>query len=590
VAVLTAILTSDSEALTSYRRIIEMAENRILPANQCGRGLVDIFSKGALLMAVQGRRENVLTQEFSLLSGIVSGPGYGDEPGSWWTLDGPVPDGSFTLIRGDSDKLMAITDYAGSRSVWHAKLGCGGIVVSTSFELIIALLGDFDLDTRALGWFLSSGTTGPGRSWDKRVKPLLRDSRLEACCADERVTVSLSKVEREPVSMPPYDTDRLRGKLLETIADFKFGDRPWLMGLSGGYDSRAILSGARHIQNLRCITWVDEGYSGNGDSDADIAARLAAEAGREHEVKIIRRPTSAADLDAAIRRFVRYCDGRTDNVLGYVDGMVVWDEMSSGEFGGLLRGDELFGSTVASQESRVRHNMNLDSFHDFASSPEQRDLVSRYGHEFPRSLRRKSSESLSHWRLRLRSDFEIPSVYASLNNLRNRFFESCCPLLERRLVQTAASIEGHELDERAMYKQAVGALYPDIPIAVRRSTLDQQTFMRFPQTAEVLKKHLEQDFARDVLGSRCIQAAYASIHECQEAAVPDNENHGGARVRGKSVPLWLRRLKRKLDPPLKLDMATVVLRSYLAMVMVEEMNEAASLGISSCEKQKRSTG
>jgi hypothetical protein len=234
--------------------------------------------------------------------------------------------------------------------------------------------------------------------------------------------------------------------------------------------------------------------------------------------------------------------------------------------------------------------MNLDSFHDFADSPEQRDLASRYGHEIPRSLHRKSGESMSHWRLRLRSDFEIPSVYAALNNLRNRFFESCCPLLERRLVQTAASIEGHQLDERAMYKQAVGALYPEIPIAVRRSTLDQKTFLSLPQTVQILKAHLDQDFARDVLGSRCIQSAYACIQERQKTAVMDDENHGGARVRGRSVPMWLKRLKRKLDPLPKLDMATVVVRSYLAMAMTEEMNEAASFGISSSEEQERSIG
>ena len=57
VAALTAILSPDNEALSRYRRVVHMAEDRILPPQQCGRGLVDIASKGSLLIAVHGRRE-----------------------------------------------------------------------------------------------------------------------------------------------------------------------------------------------------------------------------------------------------------------------------------------------------------------------------------------------------------------------------------------------------------------------------------------------------------------------------------------------------------------------------------------------------
>ncbi|MCH7636265.1 MAG: hypothetical protein IIA12_01165, partial [Proteobacteria bacterium] len=580
---MTAILSPDTDALARYRRVMEMAADRILPPQLRDRGLVEISSTGSLLTAVYGRREQVLTHDFGILAGVVSGFEAG-QPDLWWTVDGLVPDGSFMLIRGDSDTLVAITDYAGSRSVWHARLDCGGIVVSTCLELIVSLLGKFTFDDRALGWFLSSGTVGPRRSWDKKIKPLLRDSCLRARRSDAGVSVQVSKVERESVSLPSYDADKLREELLAALADFSIGSEPWLLALSGGYDSRAILAGTGHIEDLRCVTWIDEDCSGNGDSDVDIACRLAAAAGRDHEVKTIRRPTSAADLELALRRFVRYSDGRVDNILAYVDGMAIWDEMSAGEPGRLFRGDELFGTSIALQESRIRHNMNLDCFHDFASSPAQRDLAGRYSHEIPRSMLQKSGESVSHWRLRLRADFELPSVYAALNNLRSRFLESCCPLLDRRLVQVAASIEGHKLDERVLYTQAVATMYPDIPIAMRRSTLDQETFLRFPQVVELLQGHLEQDFAREALGSRCVQAAYASIREHYQLAETAGAEIDGAKVRGRSVPLWLKRFKRKMDSPLQLDMALVALRSYLAMLVTEEMSEAANFGLGVYEK------
>jgi len=586
-SVLTAILTPDRKALSRYRRVIEVSSDRILPPALHRQGLQDIAEHGQLLTAVHGRRENVLTRNFSFLAGVPAAGCGAAANGSWWEVGGPVPDGSFVLLRGNADTLEVATDYAGSRSVWHARLECGGMAVSTSFELIVAILGEFALDSRTLGWFLSSGSNGPRRTWSKQIKPLARNSCLRVRCSADGVSVHTARIEREAEKLPSYDADRLRADLLETLGDYEFGDGPWLVGLSGGYDSRAILRGTGHIKNLKCVTWVDEAAPRLEDTDVAIARRLADEAGREHEIKTIRRPESAQELEKALRRFVRYSDGRADNILAYVDGMAVWDDFASGDAAGILRGDELFGSSIAIRASRIRHNMNLDCFHDFGASGAQRELAARYSHNVSGNLLRREGESVSQWRLRLRADFEIPVVYSALNNLRSRFIESCCPLLHRHLVQIANSIECRHLDERSLYTQAVAPMYADIPVAVMRSTLDQETFLRFPVVTETLLNHLQSDFARDILGSRCIPAACASVREHEEKHVTGTSTAGGARVRGRTVPLWMRRLKRRMDPRLQLDMATLTLRSYLASLFIEEMREAAKIGAGVYEKNER---
>ena len=120
--------------------------------------------------------------------------------------------------------------------------------------------------------------------------------------------------------------------------------------------------GTKHLKDLTCVTWVDDFRVEQPNSDLAIARLLAERAGRKHIVKTIRRPADAAALDQASRRFVRYCDGRVDDVLGYVDGMRMWDELSASQAGGLLRGDELFGSVFATRTPQILHNMRLESF------------------------------------------------------------------------------------------------------------------------------------------------------------------------------------------------------------------------------------
>jgi len=583
-AILTAILSPIDEDLARYRMVLEALAKRILPAGQLADDAILLSQSGPVLIAVHGRRDGVIHGDTGVLAGLTRSARLpGDE--NWLSVGGPIPDGSFALMRSDGKVLEAISDFAGSKSLWQARLKCGGVAVSTCFEAILALLGDLSLDEKTLGWFLSSGSTGPKRSWDKRVKPVPRNSVLRAGIRPDDVARSVSRVQREKEVLPTYDASSLREEIDGVLSSYPLADSPWLIALSGGFDSRAILYGTRQFEDITCITWIDETSDNGPDSDLAIARQLAAKAGRAHEVKAIERPGSAEQIESSLRRFARYSDGRNDNVLAYLDGMAVWDEIGAGAAAGLLRGDELFGSSIALSAHRIRHNMRLNTFEDYADSREQRELAGRHPHKCPSDLLRRDGETVSHWRLRLRAEHEIPVIYAALNAVRSRFIESCCPLLDRRLVGAAASIASHHLDERSMYTRAVGSMYPDVPIAKARSTLDLKTFLTFPAVAELLMEHLSTDFARDSLGARVAKSSQDLAGDLESFSVRSTAAKGNLLGRYVAMPLWAKRLKRRMDSPVRLNVIEVAFRSLLASLIIAEMEESVRLGNEACNSQ-----
>lgn len=574
-AIVTSILSPDPSALSAYRHIVETMTTRILPPGLHGEKEIHISQPLGLLVAVLGRSDQVTSHGNSILTGIMHTD---SEKTPWWRLDDPVPEGSYALFRADDSAMEAITDYTGSKTIWHARLGCGGVVVSTCVELIVSLLGNFAMDDRALGWFLSSGTCGPRLSWDKRVTPMPPNSRLRAQKKGMTVTLLETQLDRPKKPEGRVNASQLENELSTTLSQSCYGDKPWILALSGGYDSRAILHGSRHIEDLTCVTWADEFLVDQPNSDLFIARRLAERAGREHVVKIIRRPADASTLERALRRFVQYCDGRVDNYLAYVDGMQMWDELISTSTGRMLRGDELFGTAFASNSAQILQNMRIESFADYASSSEQREMAIRYDHSTPADLLKRSGENVSRWRWRLRSNYEISNVYAGLNSIRSRFTEVACPLLMGHLVRIASSITDRDQSDKVLFKKVVSGMYPDIPFASRSSILRRSDVHAIPQATELVFDHLNSAFARDVLGVQCSRKVSEELMKLGDLGLTMTAKHGIADVKKSSAPVWVKQLKRRFDPGPQLHLPTLGMRSYLAKLLCDEMTETANLG------------
>ena len=585
-AVLTTIFSPDPVALSGHRRVVDSMAKRLLPPGQDGEKRIQVSEKRGLLVAVLGRSDHVVIRDHDILAGVTLTAG---EQMPWWNPGGPVPDGSFALFRTDESVMEAVTDYTGSKTIWHARLGCGGVVTSTCVELIVALLGDFSVDDQALGWFLSSGTCGPGRSWDTRIKPVPPNSRLRAQKEGATITVRVMPIEWPRHGHERADVACLERELSQTMSASCFGDQPWMLALSGGCDSRAILYGARNIRDLTCVTWVDEFLVDQPNSDQSIARHLAKISGRKHVVKVIRRPTDAAQLEQSLRRFVRYCDGRVDNYLAYVDGMQIWDDLVASKVGGLLRGDELFGSAFATKAPQILQNMRLNSFADFARSTEQTDLANRFDHATPADLAKRSGESAARWRWRLRANYEISTVYAALNSIRDRFTEVSCPLLTGSLVRIAGSMSTKNLDDKALFRQVVSGMFPGVPFAARISILRRSDILAIPQATELVSDHLGSAYARETLGVQCSKRVGEELTKRGNDNSIKADSHGIVAAKKGSAPVWAKQIKRRFDSPPPLNLPTLGMRSYLASLVQEEMSNTATFGARARKRTTRVT-
>ena len=95
----------------------------------------------------------------------------------WWKPGEEAPDGSFGLFRTGENVVEILTDAVASRTVWYIQTDTV-FIASTSQRAIICMLGDLEFNPEAVAWMLSSGSLGPGHSWDRRIKQLPPDSKL----------------------------------------------------------------------------------------------------------------------------------------------------------------------------------------------------------------------------------------------------------------------------------------------------------------------------------------------------------------------------------------------------------------------------
>ena len=387
--------------------------------------------------------------------------------------------------------------------------------------------------------------------------------------------------------MIPYDSnqpvevdERALGEAIrEELGQLDLGNSPWLLALSGGYDSRAILSAFEGKHDIRCVTWADEANKDVQFGDVAIARQLAGMANREHVVKTLARPESVADLEFSARRFMRYCDGRTDNLLMYVDGMQMWDQISQSDAGGILRGDELFGTDFAASQVQILSNMRALSFHDYAESPLQRDLAFKFPHALSAGLQKRDGESTSRWRLRLRSSFETPTVYSALAAIRARFMETSSPLLSGRIVRLTKAMSDDDLDNKQLYKHTIKDTFPGVDFAMNRSILTWSEFFNLPQVRERLHEHLCGPLSKELLGRLGISSVNKAL------TGPVTENHGMLwRVKRQLsttiVPKWFLRYRQSLASAPALNLRVLGLRSFLVEMLVDEMSKAAHRGAS----------
>src|SRR5215475_484360 len=251
------------------------------------------------------------------------------------------PDGTFALFRADENQVEVLADYAATRTIWYLHTD-DLFVAATSQRMILAVAGNFEFDPLSLKWLLSSGTTGPGVSWDKRIKMIEPHSRVLL----NRRTWVAQYTRGNHFRFEPQDRSvkehrsALETAVQKSVQDLEIKSDQWALALSGGMDSRAILYFLKASRNLNLVTWGTEASLHDRKGDAVIAKRLAAECALPHKYYPVQ--TGRVPFGTMLERFLQAGEGRVDHFSGYLDGLQLWSELAA-TGRGLLRGYDAFG-------------------------------------------------------------------------------------------------------------------------------------------------------------------------------------------------------------------------------------------------------
>ncbi|KAF0191343.1 MAG: hypothetical protein FD165_1939 [Gammaproteobacteria bacterium] len=380
----------------------------------------------------------------------------------WWMPGADAPDGNYALFRSGEYQVELVSDTVASRTIWYAKTD-ELFIASTSQRAIVYFLQSYEPNTSAYTWMLSSGTLGPGLSWDKRIQSVPPDARLMF----DRITWT-AKLSAEPVNffaenLPDRGHERnLRKAISETFDHLDLDLDKWILPLSGGYDSRAILQMLRGRSGLKAITWGLRSALANKKSDACVARDLAQKYGMPHEY--LETDLSDEPVNEIFKRFLVAGEGRVDHISGYMDGFSIWKHLfESGNYG-VIRGDSVFGWIPVANPIDVRRSVELLLLSDYRNLGKV-PLHEQFEQHLPTIFDRRDMESLEAWRDRLYQSYRIPVVMAALNDLKNSYVEIVNPLLSRRIVRAVRKMPDRLRTDRMLFKKIVVAANRDIPFA-----------------------------------------------------------------------------------------------------------------------------
>ena len=408
----------------------------------------------------------------------------------WDRIHGGSPEGTYAICRFDSSRVEILSDAVASRTIWYY-IDEEIFIASTSQRWITILLGDFQFNLNTTTWLLTSGTLGPVDGWDLRVQRLQADSTLLLNTMEWRMQIETREphFETEPRLVTRW-RNRFARNLQESFERLDFDYSSWVLPLSGGYDSRAILSLLRNTQGLKAVTWGTRSSANDSRSDAAIAIRLAHLKGLNHEY------FQTDYVDGALRqvfeRFLQYGEGRIDSLSGYLDGFRIWQTLIERQVCGIIRGDEAFGWRPVSTFEQSRRSVGLLLWTDYDNLPD-RESLGLPPQPLPAFLGRRSKETIDQWRDRLYQQFRCPTILAALNDLKSPFVEIANPLLNHSIINFVRTMPDHLRTDKKALKNYMHDIGPRLPYALARSILSQQQILSSPEAATILRETLCTD-------------------------------------------------------------------------------------------------
>jgi len=511
-----------SKVIYAYSRISnfkESIENKLdelckalTPDNVSSLSEHKICVRGKTAYAVIMNSNMLRVSDLNLLLGYL----YEEQSKQWGVPTTRFPDGNYAIFRNNDDYIEIVSDGVGSRTIWYY-FNDDLFIASTSQRAIILFLGSFVFDDRVIPWMLSTGSLGPEFSWDQRLKRLQADSSV---LLDKR-TWTISVIKTPILFLEKHCSEEQHRTLLteairQTITSLRSLDfSKWVLPLSGGYDSRAILCFIKDQldipENIKTVTWGLEGSEDQDGNDAKIARDLARSLGTHHDY--LYTDNSSEPIEVIINRFLLCSEGRIDHIEGYMDGMEIWRRFREEGIYGVIRGDEGFGWVPVSSELTVRLSTGCELCEDFSNL---KNISADFGfpsQQFPQDLIKGEKESLNAWRDRLYHTYRIPTIIAALSDIKYSYVEQITPWLSKSILSVVRAVPDHLRTNKILFREIVTAIGPNIPFADKSAVADSEEILNHKSFVDLLKNEINSNYANKLLGKNFVQFILDGIIE-----------------------------------------------------------------------------
>jgi hypothetical protein len=553
---------------TTFSQNFKALCHRLTPDNISPRPPL-IIQNGGLAAGVFNPCDSLAVHKQSVCMGNLVQPRE-----DWWKPHADVPDGTYALFRGNKDTVEVVSDMLATRTVWYVQTD-EQFIASTSQRAILYFLRDFQPNKEVFAWMLSSGTLGYCLSWDSRIRCLEGNSRLVLDRLAWKISVSREPVVFTPSKMPAEKhKDRVRKAIEHDFRNLGLDYGKWGLALSGGLDSRAILLFLKEHKDLRCLTWGLKSSLKDKKSDAVIAQRIAKHFGMGHE--FFATDLSDEPFASILNRFLTAGEGRTDDIAGYMDGFKVWKFLYESGYWGILRGDVAFGNRPVSTPGDIYKNVGLFILSDFDNLKPIAQTIKELDQKRPSGLERRNDENLEKWRDRLNAEFEVPFLFAPLNDIKLSFVEVVNPFLTGNIIRLVRELPDDLRTGKNLFKKIVASLNPPIPFAERRAIGFTRDCLKYPDVVEFIAGELRSDHARSLLPGALLDFILENIKSSERNI--STKRPLVIRILRPLTPKRLRKWRHARLAKTLLDTNTLGLRACIISRMIRMLSEdAASL-------------
>lgn len=493
-------------------------------------------------------------------------PDHWDRPGAG------TPEGVAALFRADSQWIDIHTDIINSRTIWYY-MDQDIFVASTSQRAVVYFLESFEPYEETYAWMLSSGTLGPGLSWDRRIRSMPTDCQLTL----DRTKWQYSFDKNEPQFNTRKLGKRIHARMLNreierTLKRIRLDESRWVVPLSGGYDSRLLLLMLHETHpDLQCVTWGEKNAHGSKYNDAAIARRLCEELNVHHEYFEVN--VSPEPVEDVFRRFVVHGEGRIDHISAYLDGFDLWRRLFLKGVRGIVRGDECFGSRYLYSELDFRKFLLATMLSDYEEFQEMK-LPSGLAQNWPAHFRPGQQETLETWRDRMYAEYYCSYCLGALNELKLGYMEIINPLAARNIIEQVRTLPDRWRNEKALLRHIVRQRSPAVPFAKYAAIDLGRNFLKHREVKTLLLDELRSTHCRSLLPPTLLNKTEEKI----------TANHAGGigakylfirQIRPFISPRIVKKVQKIVSLKERVDYFDVALRCYIISTATRMLSQDA---------------